>query len=201
MMGERGQAVTLEAIIGGLVLLASVLFALQMTAVTPLSASTSSQHIENQLDATADGVLATAAADGSLERTVLFFNESAGTFIDPSYQGYYAGEPPDTAFGRTLEQTFDDRGIAYNLYVTYDYGGDDRTRRVIYRGQPSDNAIRSTTALTLTDDTPLYNHSDADGIADPRPVNVSSTDGFYMEDQSTSGLYNVVTVEVVVWRI
>ena len=201
MTADRAQAVTLEAILGGLVLLASVLFALQMTAVTPLSASTSSQHIENQLEATADGVLATAVEDGSLEQAVLYYNESAGVFVDSTYQGYYAGEPPNNEFGRTLDATFDQRGIAYNVYVTYDYRGEDRTRRMIYRGQPSDNAVRSSTTIQITDDTPLYNESDADNSADPRPVTVSDTSDLYMEDQSTTGLYNVVTVEVIVWRI
>lgn len=200
MRDDRAQAVTLEATIAALVLLASVLFALQMTAVTPLSASTSSQHIENQLEATADGVLATAMDDGSLERTLLYYNDSDGTFVDSNYQGYYAGEPPNTTFGRTLESAFDRRGIAYNLYVTYDYGGTDRTRQVIYRGQPSDNAVRTTTTLFVTDDTPLYHDPDDDGVAEPRPDTVSDAN-LYMEDQSTSGLFNVVTVEVVLWRI
>lgn len=201
MNGDRGQAITLEGIIGGLVLLVSVLVALQMTAVTPLSASTSSQHIENQLDSAADGVLAASVEDGSLERTVLYYNDSRGAFINSTYQGYYAGQPPNTTFGRTLESTFDQRGIAYNVYVTHDFGGDDRTRRMIYRGEPSDNAIRASRTIVLTDDSPLYNHTDGDGIADPRPLNVSSAAGYYMRDQSTSALYNVVTVEVVVWRI
>lgn len=201
MRENRGQAVTLEAIVGGLILVSSIVFALQMTAVTPLSASTSSQHIENQLEASTEGVLATSVDDGSLKRAILFYNESSGTFINSTYQGYYAGPPPNNTFGRTLAKLFDERGIAYNVYVTYDYDGADRSRQMIYRGQPSDNAVRATATVTVVDDTPLYNDTDNDGIAEPRPVTVSDTDGFYMEDQSTSGLYNVATVEVVLWRI
>ena len=70
-----------------------------------------------------------------------------------------------------------------------------------YRGEPSDNAVTAQATLTLTEDTPLYDDTDGDGIAEPRPLTVSDTDGYLMENQSTSGLYNVARVEVVVWRI
>jgi hypothetical protein len=199
---ERGQAVTLEAIAAGLVLLSSVVFALQMTAVTPLSASTSSQHIENQLEASAEGLLASTVADGSLKRAILYYNESSSTFIGGSGQnGVYRGSPPDNQFGRTLEWAFDRRGIAYNVYVTYDVGSSDRTRRMYYRGEPSDNAVTAQATVTLTEDTPLYDDTDGDGIAEPRSLTVSDTDGYLMGNQSTSGLYNVARIEVVVWRI
>ncbi len=66
----RAQAHTLEAIVSGMLLLASLVFALQMTAVTPLSASTSSQHIENQQQAIGHGVLASAVAEGALKPAV-----------------------------------------------------------------------------------------------------------------------------------
>lgn len=199
---DRGQAITLEAVAAGLVLLSSVVFALQMTAVTPLSASTSSQHIENQLQASTEGLLAATIDDGSLERGLLYYNETSSRFIGASGQrGEYRGSPPDNRFGRTLNWAFDRRGIAYNVYVTYDAGGADRTRRMYYRGEPSDNAVTARETVTFTDDTPLYNDTDGDGVAEPRPLTVSDTGGYLMGDESASGLYNVVTVEVVVWRI
>jgi hypothetical protein len=200
--GERGQAVTLEAIAAGLVLLSSVIFALQMTAVTPLSASTSSQHIENQLEATTEGVLASTVADGSLRRALLYYNESSSRFIGADgRRGEYRGSPPDNQLGQTLEWAFDRRGIAYNVYVIYDAGGADRTRRMYYRGEPSDNAVTARATIPLADDAPLYDDTDGDGVAEPRSLTVSDTSGYLMGEGSTSGLYNVATVEVVVWRI
>jgi hypothetical protein len=198
---DRGQAITLEAIVAGLILLSSVVFALQMTAVTPLSASTSSQHIENQLSASAEGLLAASVEDGSLERALLFYNETSSTFIGATYQDYYAGSPPDNAFGDRLAWAFDRRGIAYNVYVTYDVGSVGRERRMIYRGQPSDNAVSAQTTVVLTDDAPLYHDPDTDGVAEPQSGTDLETD-YFMSDQSpTTALYNVVNVEVVVWRI
>nr|WP_267163201.1 hypothetical protein [Halovenus salina] len=77
---DRGQALTLEAVVGAILMLAAIGFALQMTAVTPLSASTSSQHIENQLQSTSEGVLDTAADTGALREAVLYWNETTGEF-------------------------------------------------------------------------------------------------------------------------
>ena len=198
----RGQAVTLEAIAAGLILLSSIVFALQITAVTPLSASTSSQHIENQLEASAEGVLASTVADGSLKRALLYYNESRSAFAESDgARGEYRGSPPDIRFGRTLEWAFDDRGIAYNIYVTYDVGGADRTRRMFYRGEPSDNAVSAVTTVTITDEAPLYDDADTDGILEPRSLTVGDTGDYLMGNQSGTGLYNVAEVEVVVWRI
>jgi len=58
---DRAQAHTLEAFAAAILLVAALTFALQATAVTPLSASTSNQHIENQQRAVATDLLATSA--------------------------------------------------------------------------------------------------------------------------------------------
>jgi len=58
-----------------MLLLASVLFALQVTAVTPLTGSTSSQHIENQQASLAEGLLATQVENGSIVPTILLERE------------------------------------------------------------------------------------------------------------------------------
>lgn len=194
---HRGQAHTLEAIVAALVLMTSVAFTLQMTAVTPLSASTSSQHIENQLQASADGVLATAQTKGELKRALLFWDHEDGAFHNTTGNIYYTQQTAPHEFGARLERAFGDRGIGYNVYVSYySTGGGQRIDRHIYHGAPSDNAVRSTTTVTLTDGATLYNATGAE-------TNISLNDStFYAPDYSTgSPLYNVLKVEVVVWRI
>ncbi|SFL08194.1 hypothetical protein SAMN04487950_2343 [Halogranum rubrum] len=201
----RAQAHTLEAISAALLVVGSVVFALQVTAVTPLSASTSSQHIENQQDAMASGILAQATEDGSLKRAVLFWNEIGGQFYDAGpRRPYYmnAPPPPDIEFGRLLERTYGVRGIAYNVHVGYQApGGGYREIRYIYRGEPSDNAVTASTYVTLFDDDPLYDDADDDGVAEQTTGTSLSTTNFYASDVSTSLVYNVLRVEVVVWRM
>ena len=204
---DRGQAFALEAVVASLVLLGGLVFALQATAVTPLSASTSSQHIENQQAATAEGVLATAAEDGSLRVAVLNWDDGDGEFHGADAdRSYYTNTAPENDFGTLLSRAYDDRGIVFNVYVHYGSDRDEdgdvetrRTQRMVYRGEPTDNAAAASRAVTLYDDDVLYD--------DTETATTTTVSGpvFYAEDvtdtaSSNTAVYNVVTVEVVVWR-
>lgn len=196
----RGQAHTLEAVTGSLLLLGAVLFALQTTAVTPLTASTSSQHIENQQAAVAEGVLVSAQEQGALKPTLLYWNETGATHWNADYLGAYTRSGPPTALGETLNETFLERGIAFNLNVHYVQNDQQRSHRIVNFGEPSDNAVSATKTVTLYDDDVLLA---ADGT--PTTTTLAETNQFYVDNDAaaaqTSGVYNVVVVEVVVWRM
>jgi hypothetical protein len=195
--GQRGQAHTLEAFAAATILLASIVFALQVTAVTPLTASTSSQHIENQQEAVATGVLASAADNGTLKPTVLFVNNSTGGFHASTFEGQYVAGGPPTQLGDTLNGTFRDRGIAFNLYVHHRTSDQTVRRETLVRmGGPSDNAVSARWRVTLYDDDVLY-----DSGNDPTTHTLENSTTFYASDVSAGPLYNVVEVEVVVWRM
>ncbi|WP_415383301.1 hypothetical protein [Halosimplex sp. TS25] len=183
--------------VAGLVLLSAVVFALEMTAVTPLSASTSSQHIENQQEATARGVLASAAETGALERAVLSWNETSEDFYHTGQVGYFTTGAPPNRFGAMLERSFDRKGIAYNVYLRYQ--GTDwqtHTQRYVYQGEPSDHAVRATWSLSLVVDDEIRDEN-----GDPTGTAVSDEDTYFAPHPSGSSVYNVINVEVVVWRI
>ena len=193
-MVNRGQAHTLEAVVAALLLLSSLVFALQITAVTPLSASTSNQHIENQQQPSAAGILSIASKNGDLKRSVLYWNATGNRFHDGTINGYYTETMP-TAFGRSLEQAFGERGIAYNVYITYtEPDGGVVREEMIYRGEPSDNAVTASRALVLTNESRLRTEEMNRGAR----IDASN---FYAEDVGAGGYYNTVRVEVVVWRI
>ena len=195
---DRGQAHTLEALAGSLLLVGALVFALQVTAVTPLSASTSSQHIENQQQATAAGVLSAAIDDGSLRTAVLYWNDAPPSdperFHGASDQRYYIDRAPPNGFGSLLDRAFASRAIVYNVDVYYEEDGRRKRQRMVYRGEPSDNAVTSSVTLTLHDDEVLH---DPDG--DPTGPRLSSSN-FYAPDAHADGVYNVLEVEVVAWR-
>lgn len=179
-------------------MLASLIFALQMTAVTPLSASTSSQHIENQQQATGSGVLAAAAEADALKPAVLYWNNSSQQYHDTNANlGYYTNGPPDNTFGDMLDRSFDDRGIAYNVYFTFqNTGGQTITQRYIYSGVPSDNAVSASHTVTLLDDDHLYDDDET------RNATVLSDPGLtYPVPDTGKNVFNTVRVEVVAWRI
>ena len=191
----RAQAHTLEAVAAALILISSLVFALQVTAITPLTGSTSSQHIENQQAAVAEGVLAAAAENGTLVPTLLHWNESTGNWHGASEAGYARGGPP-TAFGSTLNETFLDRGVVFALTVYYIDDGERQREQIVDLGEPSDHASTARRTVTLTNDDPLY---DPDGSASNTTLANAS---YLMSDADPDGaLYSVVEVELVVWRM
>jgi hypothetical protein len=199
--GGRGQAHTLEGVVAALLLLASLVFALQSTAVTPLSASTSSQHIENQQQSMADGVISIAEEEGELLTAVVYWDESTESLHGIGGGGYAndGDYPSGFVLGDLLTESFSERGIAYNVWIQYRTpSGEQRERRLAYRGVPSDNAVTVSRVFTIYDDTPL---AEADGTADSLTVSDAGAN-FYMPDSSPStGTYNTVRVELTVWRM
>lgn len=198
--GRRGQAHTLEAVAAALVLLSAVVFALQVTAVTPLSGSTSNLHIENQQENMAEGLLSAEADNGTLKETLLYYNTSSdGDRFYNATEGeeIYDGELPDTAFGNALDEVFLSRGIAVNVnlyYVRQD--GERRDQRLVYLGGPSDHASTATWEVTLFEDDEIR---DGDGSTGET---VADAENFYAPQYGESaGIYNVIEVEVVTWRM
>jgi len=194
---DRGQVFTLEAFVAALLLLSSVVFVLQVTAATPLSPSTSNQHVENQESMVASGLLDTAAAKGALRSTLLYWDANASGFHNASVKGYYLTCAFDTPFGDMLNRTFEARGTACDVNLrSVGVDGTIHSRKLVYVGDPTDNAVRVTTTITLYDDDVLL---DANG--NPTGTTLAESKTFYAPDVAPDGpLYNVVEVEVIVWR-
>ena len=193
---DRGQAYTLEAIIAAVLLISSLVFALQVTAVTPLSASTSNQHIENQQRASAAGVLTAAQEAGALKDAVLFWNDSQGKFHGAD-RTFYTNIYPPNEFGNITERAFEGRGLAVNVLVYPDANAD--PSRMVYRGEPSDNAVSASRTVTIYEDDVLTGT-----MAPDDTVNASAAANFTEvapPDANSNDVYNVVRVEVVVWRM
>ena len=199
MVGDsRGQAFTLESVTAAIVLLVAVGFALQMTAVTPLSASTSSQHLENQLQSTSEGVLASTDESGALAEAVLYWNSTEREFHDATIEPYYRGGPPPNDFGDVLDEAFGERNVAYNVLVHYQTAdGSIETQEMVRQGQPSDHAVSASRTVELTKDDRLV---DRDGSVN-QTLGSLEEDEFYIESSSGDLHYNLVRIEVIAWRI
>nr|WP_303650194.1 hypothetical protein [Halalkalicoccus sp. NIPERK01] len=187
-----------------MLLVAGLVFASQATAVTPLSASTSNQHIENQHRAVANDLLAVTAEDGSLREAVVYWNTSEGDggFINSSEErAYYTGTPPeDHPLYGTLESFFAERHLAYNVDVSYQRGPeatDRSTQPMVVMGSPSDNAVSATRTVVLYDSTELP----TEGEEETKTL-AEVENEFYADDiDPDSQVYNVVEVRIVVWRL
>lgn len=193
---NRGQAHVLEGIAAAMLVLASVIFALQVTAVTPLTASTANQHLQTQGAGTAAGLLAAADERGTLRETVLYWNETETRFYDSGVSRTYADTIP-TAFGSTLEAAFREKGMIYNVNLLY-LNSDEtqRERQLLHQGEPSDHAVTAIQTVSLYDDDRLrYENETAS------PQTIGNSPGYFAGDVAAGPLYNVVRVEVVVWRV
>ncbi|MFC6614738.1 hypothetical protein ACFQAS_07175 [Halopenitus salinus] len=210
--GNRGQAHTLEAVAAAVILLSAVLFALQVTAVTPLSGSTSNQHIENQQRNVAEGLLEAEAENGSLEDMLLYYNTSsdADRFHGANGDdGEYDGRlPTNTTFGTALQETFLERGIAVNVDLHYiRSGGERRSQPLINLGTPSDHSSTATWQITLRESDELVNSSGCpteETVADVVAADgctYFTTNDIESDASGNSDVFNVIEVEVVVWRM
>ena len=190
----RAQAHTLEAFVAAVLIVGGLIFATQATAVTPLSASTSNQHIENQQGATIEGLLATSAENGTLTEALLYWDPDERTFEDAPENGVYAEAPPND-FGSALDRTLTQRQIAFNVDVRYatDDGGTD-VEPMVRMGEPSDNAVVATRSIGL------YNASKLTGNNGDSLHQLEEGEFYAPDIDGTGQLYNVVEVEVTAWR-
>ncbi|WP_052367716.1 hypothetical protein [Haloferax sp. ATB1] len=75
-MNDRGQAFTVEGVAAALLLLGTLVFALQATGITALSAGTAGGVDERQQSDLARGVLVTGVASETLVPSLLYWNDS-----------------------------------------------------------------------------------------------------------------------------
>lgn len=196
-MTDRAQSFTLEAVAAALLLVGTLVFVTGAAGVTPTTASTSSEQVPGGLQGVAAGALDAGLANGTVAPTLLYWNDSSGAFHGAGEDGYYVGGGPPTAFGALLNRTFDERGAAFNVHVVHvnDSGARERVP-LVRQGTPTDDAVRVTRAVTLTDDDALR---DADGNRTNATV---ASAGFYVPDDAPdTPVYAVVYVEVVAWPV
>lgn len=195
----RGQAHTLEAFAAAILLVAGLTFALQATAVTPLSASTSNQHIENQQRAVANDLLETSAANGDLAEALLYWNPENETFVEshPEF-GYYTQAGPPTGFGAALNEAFLDRRIAFNVGIRHGPQRESQTR-LVHMGSPSDNAVSATRSMSFANDTTLS----APGYESVTLAEVSENESlrYFAAGVGSGAVYDQLEVRITVWRM
>jgi hypothetical protein len=194
---DRGQAHTLEAFAAAILIVAGLTFALQATAVTPLSASTSNQHLENQQRAVATDLLETSAANGDLREAVLRWDPNRSSVRASPTRGPFTEGGPPNGFGEALDRAFGDARIAFNVELRYGprYG---ESRPLVDMGSPSDNAVTATRTVVLTDDANLT----MPGYEDRTLAQVAADDdqSFYAEDPDARPIYRV-EVRITVWQL
>lgn len=205
---DRGQTFTLEAFFAAILLLAAVAFSLQVVAVSSNTADQADIEIGAQHTGLAHGVLDQAVADGTLQSTLVYWNETREEFhaADDEDDGFYIGRAPPTAFGNNTGAMFDDRQVRYNIDLYYTNTTEDgeqvrERQRLVEMGTPSDDAVRVTQTITLYNETSLVDANESARNKTLGNVSTAENETFYAPDVNPeSPVYNVVRVEVVLWR-
>lgn len=202
-MTDRGQTFTLEAFVAAILLLATVAFAMQVVSISSNTASAADMETRNQHAGLAEGVLDEGAANGSLQTTLLYWDETTERFYDADgTDSYYVSRSPPTTWGDSLRAMFDDRQVRYgvSLYFPTESGGRG-VQRLVDSGTPSDNAVRVVATVTLYDDTRLVAANETKRSVTLGDVADDANSDFYAPDaQPNSSVYTVVRVEVVLWQ-
>lgn len=224
MGNDRGQAYTLEAVIGALLIISAVVFALNATVVTPSTAGEESPEVRDSLRQQASDILAITAASDSFDLSTLvrYWDPARRTFYDGlTPERGYGSAPPPQQFGAMLNETLTSRGYLYNVEIAYLTGADEptcgpgsvstaddsvatETTTMVRQGTPPKNAVVATHTVTLFDNQTLSTDQIANQGVELCEYDTNATDnddGYYpVPDADPDGpLYNVVEVRVTVW--
>jgi len=207
MVDDRGQAYSLEGVIGSLLILAAILFALQSIIITPTTSGTVDADIRSELRTQANDILVITAQNESFGLSSLsrYWHQSDLTFFNATNPrvGYGSRELPRDV-GEMLNETFTSRSRLFNIELRYPSANDTGkvlSTPVVYQGQPSKNAVTAAYTVTLYDNQTLTSPtSSAVELWQYDTEPTDNDDGYYPVPNAIEGpIYNIVEVRLTVW--
>ena len=187
---------TLEAIMSSLIMVAIIVYTVQATSLTPLTSSTANAHIEAQLQTMGQDMLNALSyspygQDSDLKTDILnwdgeqyVWNGTVYRMIRPPHNKLH-----NSSLAETLEFIAVKRGIAHNVHFGWvNEEGVSVSRRYIYNGDPSNNAVVISKRVQL---------SDADV---GNKTSFESRTGIPDAGNGTD-FYNIVNVKMTLWRM
>ncbi len=203
---ERSQAFTLEGLIGSIVVLSAVVFALQAVVITPTTGGSVNPEVRTQLQTEASDILITVGQNETfgLQQYVLYWSQDSQRYAGSVNQRIgYGSSPPPGSLGDMLSTTFSERGQDYNVIFKYRTNDSNRTGTVpfAYRGEPSDDAVTTSYRVTLYDNMTLTSPNATDVEIWRYDTNQTNNErGYYPIPNAIDGpVYNVVEVRLTVW--
>ncbi len=205
---ERGQAYTLEGIIGAMILLTAVLMALNSAVLLPSTSGTIDRGVQSDVGQQASDVLRIADEDGNLSSTLRCWDTSGdGRFNGSSgAEGAYRnGGEINNSLGTMLTETFSERYSSYTMKAVYrpeegENSVEGGEQPVIEQGNALRKSITVSHTVTLYEDQTLTSSCTDD--SDP-PTLREAHDENYPVPPATSDsnpIYNVVEVRLtIIW--
>jgi hypothetical protein len=200
MFDEKAQLHTLEGVAASVIMLMVIIYAIDATSMTPLTASTSSVHVESELQTLGQDIFNTLDYAEPGYRSDLKYDIMNWTGQDYIWNGTLYKENGNISspnnfsnnLTRLLKDTLVNRGIAHKVEVVYLINSNNITvpspsNNLIYAGSPSYNAVIVSRKIVL---------QDTDNLSDGNPLKSINAD-----IDLSSNLRNIVEIKLVMWRM
>ncbi len=190
MFDEKAQLHTLEGVAASVILLLVIIYAIDATSMTPLTASTSSTHVEYELQTLGEDILNTLdysepGYSSKLKNDIARWDGKEHIWTGSDYKEKGGTVLLNNNLTEILKKTLVKRGIAYNVELTF---LDNSTLildtlNMIYNGDPSNNAVIVSRKIVL---------QDTDMVSPYNPIG---------DIDLPTNLHSIVDVKLVMWRM
>lgn len=199
-MQDRGQAYTLEGVIGAIIIATALIVGLQAVSIEPWSGPGAEQGVDTRTQT--QDALDIAQDENALREAVTCLGASPPT---TPYPGILSTDPATEPVGVILANTLD--GVAnYNVYIDYP---DDSGKIQTLPGGDTETPVQASVTVTrqvvLFDSDPVYEFDEAQAkcVKDDEYENLAEADkdgAIYLDNQDEdSDIFAVVQVRVVAW--
>jgi hypothetical protein len=196
MFDEKAQLHTLEGVAAASIMLLVIIYAIDATSMTPLTASTSNVHVEAELRAMGQDIFnildyAEPNYTSKLKSDIIAWNGKEYIWSGSNYtvKGTTNVTSNLTNIAELLNATLVQKGTAHNLDAVFLSRKPDNSSYIvkipiIFNGDPSNNAVVVSRKIVLQNSDINANYSGP--IEDIDPL---------------SNFYNIVDIKLVVWRM
>jgi len=200
MSNEKAQMYTLEGMIAAAIMILIMVYTIEATSLTPLTSSTANVHVESELQAVGQDILEVLdynepGYDSRLKGDVSVWKGREYTWNGTKYMesgnSTYSQNNLTNNLTEILSAILVRQGIAHNVEITFlvlntDNSTSSSNSRMIYNGDPSNNAVMVFRKLVLHDGDVNNTKFPNNPIGDIDP---------------STNLYNIVDVKLVLWRM
>lgn len=191
MLDEKAQMHTLEGVASATIMLLVIVYAIDATSLTPLTSSTANVHVESELLMLGQDILgaldyAEPGYDSKLKSDISVWNASEYIWSGSAYKEKSGTGILNNNLTGILNATLVGQGIAHNVDITFfvDNGTSFDSKKMIYNGNPSNNAVIISRKIALHDG----------DIKSPLNQTIKDID-------PVTNFYNIVDFKLVLWRM
>jgi len=200
-MTERGQAYSLQGVIGAIIVVSALVLGLQAISIVPFTSDGPSQGVDTKLQL--QDTLDIIEDDDGLRTGVLCLGGEDPTTPDP---GIISTDPAFDPIGKVLANTTS-QTASYNIYVVHnETGSSSFTEHSVGPEDPiTDSAVTVTRELVIFDQDRVYQLNRTSGQCEiddayDNVADAASQGEIYLDNRDeNSDIFQVVQVRVVAW--